>query len=80
MSDGEKYDRKELERLWELDYKSLATDPGETGSLKEARFVMQAKIALETKSMIKSTFWLAVATVVGVNPSSETVCLLTVRR
>jgi hypothetical protein len=60
--DHEKYDIKELQRLWELDYKSLAMDPGKTGRLREARFVMQAKIAFEARSMINSTFWLTIAT------------------
>jgi len=60
---SEKYDSEKLKRLWELDYESLAMNPGEPdGSLTLARFVLQAKVALETRSMIKSTFWMAVAT------------------
>jgi hypothetical protein len=60
---SEKYDSEQLKRLWELDYESLAMHPGEPdGSLTMARFILQAKVALETRSMIKSTFWLAVGT------------------
>ena len=60
---SEKYDSERLKRLWKLDYESLAMDPGEPdGSLTLARFVLQAKVARETRLMIKSTFWLAVAT------------------
>jgi hypothetical protein len=60
---SEKYDSEQLQRLWKLDYESLAMHPGESdGSLTLARFVLQAKVALETRSMIKSTFWMAVAT------------------
>ena len=59
----EKYDSEQLQRLWKLDYESLAMDPGKPdGSLTLARFVLQAKVAQETRLMIKSTFWLAVAT------------------
>jgi hypothetical protein len=37
--------------------------PGQpNGRLKDARFVLQAKNALETHSLIRSTFWMAVAT------------------
>ena len=59
----EKYDIDELRRLWKLDYKLLAEAPGgPNGRLREARFVMQAKAALETQSLIRITFWMAVAT------------------
>jgi hypothetical protein len=62
MSDEERYDPEELERLWKLDYDKLAMDPGRSGRLREARFVMQAKVALETRSLIKYTFWMMVGT------------------
>ena len=45
---SEKYDSEQLKRLWELDYASLAMHPGEPdGSLTMARFILQAKVALE---------------------------------
>jgi len=63
MGEEQKYDLGELKRLWNLDYESLAMAPAEpNGRLREARFVLQAKVALETRSLIKSTFWMAVAT------------------
>jgi hypothetical protein len=63
MSDEQKYDIEELKRLWKLDYKSLAMAPGQpNGRLRDARFVIQAKAALETRSLIRMTFWMAVAT------------------
>jgi hypothetical protein len=63
MNEDEKYDIDELRRLWNLDYESLAMAPGQpNGRLREARFVMQAKAALETRKMITSTYWMAVAT------------------
>jgi hypothetical protein len=71
MSDERHHDIVELERLWHLDYKELAMAPGKPmspgepkASLTMARFVLQGRVALETKSLIKSTFWLAVATAV----------------
>ena len=68
MSDESHHDREQLEKLWAKDYESIAMYPGEIasgatkGSLTLARFVLQAKVALETRSLIRSTFWLAVAT------------------
>jgi hypothetical protein len=63
MNDEGQYDIEELKRLWKLDYESLALAPGQpNGRLREARFVMQAKVALETLKMINSTYWMAVAT------------------
>ena len=61
----EHYDTEELKRLWQMDYESLAMAPGQpNGRLREARFVLQARVALETRLLIKSTFWMAVATFV----------------
>lgn len=63
MSEEEHYNIEELKRLWKLDYESLAMAPGQpNGRLRDARFVLQAKAALETRSLIRSTFWMAVAT------------------
>jgi hypothetical protein len=65
MSD--KYDQEDLRRLWNLDYESLAMAPADPKhpnvGMSEARFILQARVALETGSLIKSTFWLAVATI-----------------
>lgn len=64
---NDKYDQQELRRLWKLDYESLAMAPGDPKHPKvgmtEARFILQARVALENRSLIKSTFWLAVATI-----------------
>jgi hypothetical protein len=63
MSEEKQYDIEELKRLWKLDYESLVMAPGQpNGRLRVARFVLQAKVALETRLLIKSTFWMAVAT------------------
>jgi hypothetical protein len=63
MGDEEGYDMEELKRIWGLDYKALALAPGEPGGrLRDARFVMQAKSALETSSLSRMTLWMAVAT------------------
>jgi hypothetical protein len=69
MSDTDKetehYDREEFKRLWAMDYKSLAMAPGQpNGRLREARFVLQARVALETRLLMKITCWMAVATCV----------------
>jgi hypothetical protein len=56
MSEESKYDLEELVRLWKLDYQQLARAPGEaSGRLREARFVMQAKVAWETRLYIHIT-------------------------
>jgi hypothetical protein len=63
--DQDQYDLEMLKRLWKLDYESLAMAPGQGGGrLREARYILQTKVALETRSLIRSTFWLAVATVI----------------
>jgi hypothetical protein len=60
--DDNEYNAAELARLWKLSYKELAMVPGEPGArLREARFIMQAKVALETRRL---QFVIAVATVV----------------
>jgi hypothetical protein len=66
MSHHEKYDPKLLALLWKLDYEQLVMAPGKVDGcgLAEARFVLQAKVALETRSLIRSTFWMAVGTFV----------------
>jgi hypothetical protein len=52
MSDDKPYDRAELERLWKLTYEDLALAPGDPkGRLKEARFIMQARAARETRQL-----------------------------
>jgi hypothetical protein len=66
MSNHEKHDPKLLALLWKLDYEQLVMAPGEVDGcgFTEARFVLQAKVALETRSLIRSTFWMAVGTFV----------------
>ena len=69
MGEERKYDAAELKRLWALRYKDLVRAPGQPGGhLKEARFVMQAKVAFETRRlgviMAIATIVMAVATVV----------------
>ncbi|WP_143135552.1 hypothetical protein [Burkholderia ubonensis] len=70
MSEDEKgYSGEELKRLWKLKYEELALAPGEPGArLREARFIMQARVALETRRLgivtTCSTVIMAIATVV----------------
>ena len=56
-----KYDVDELKRLWQLNYEKLALAPGETDSLREARFILQLKVAQEARRV---AFVMALATVV----------------
>jgi hypothetical protein len=70
---GEKvyYDVAERERLRKMDYEQLVKAPGQpNGRLREARFVMQAKVALETRELTRRTVWgtivMAFATIVQV--------------
>ena len=63
------YSAEELKRLWKLKYEELAMAPGEPGArLREARFIMQAKIAFETRRsgiiMTWATIVMAAATVI----------------
>jgi hypothetical protein len=52
MSEDKQYDRAELKRLWKLKCGELATAPGEPGArLREARFIMQARAARETRRL-----------------------------
>ncbi len=61
-ADDNGYSAAELARLWKLSYKELAMAPGEPSTrLREARFIMQAKVALETRRL---QFVIAAATVV----------------
>jgi hypothetical protein len=56
------YDLAELDRLWNLNYEQLSKAPGQpNGRLREARFVMQARVAWETRRYMLIT---TVATVV----------------
>ncbi len=70
MSEEEKeYSSAELKRLWKLRYKELAMAPGEPGArLREARFIMQAKAARETRLlgivMACATVIMTIATIV----------------
>ena len=69
MTEDQKYDRAELERLWKLKYEDLVKAPGEPNArLREARFVMQAKVASETRFlgvvMAVATVVMAIATIV----------------
>jgi len=48
--ENQQYDAVELKRLWKLSYEDLALAPGEPGArLREARFIMQARAARETR-------------------------------
>ena len=64
MSNHDKHDPKLLPDLWKLNYKRLVMAPLEVPGchFTEARFVLQAKVALETRLLIWSTFGLAVGT------------------
>lgn len=54
--DSPKYDLSELERLWDLPYEELARAPGAPGAhIREARYVMQAKVAHETRTYMVVT-------------------------
>ena len=62
------YSAKELKRLWALKYEDLAMAPGEPGArLREARFILQVKVAYETRRsgiiMTWATLVMAAATV-----------------
>jgi len=68
-SDEKGYDKSELERLWKLSYEQLALAPGEKGArLREARFIMQARAARETRQlgviMTIATIAMTLATIV----------------
>jgi hypothetical protein len=62
------YDRDVLVSLWKMKYEDLVEAPSEVGRLREARFVMQARVAWETHRYMRMTTWatvvLAVATVI----------------
>ncbi|MHC4401269.1 MAG: hypothetical protein ACYTG0_16480 [Planctomycetota bacterium] len=69
MSEKEEYDLAELRRLWKLSYKDLAEAPGQPNArLREPRFVLQAKVAWETRRCmlvtVCATIVMAIATVV----------------
>jgi hypothetical protein len=58
------YDPKRLRELWEKkNYEELVMAAGDEGSrLREPRFVMEARVAYETRRMARVTAGLAVAT------------------
>lgn len=60
MSEDPKYDKKKLEKLWNLSYKDLVM-AAEDG-LRLPRFVLQAKVATQTGYMIWMTFAMVLAT------------------
>jgi len=65
----ERYSAEALKRLWKLEYDKLAVAPGEPGArLREARFIMQARVAFETRRlgiiMAWATIVMAFATVI----------------
>jgi hypothetical protein len=68
-ADDQEYDAEKLAGLWDLPYKSLAMAPGtglkladreERVRLREARFILEAKIADQTRFMAWMTFGTAV--------------------
>lgn len=67
MSDDH-HDIEQLKHLWSLDYEPLAMSPGKItpkgtmGDLTLARFVLQSKVALDSRSLVKATLLLAAAT------------------
>jgi hypothetical protein len=68
-NDEKEYDAAELSRLWKLKYEELALAPGERGArLREARFILQVKVAHEAHRvgivMVWATVVMAVATIV----------------
>ncbi len=69
MNDKTQYDLAELKRLWKLNYQELVEAPGQSGGrLREARFVMQAKVASETRRlgviMAFATIVMTIATII----------------
>lgn len=69
QTEEKQYDLKELRRLWALNYKELAQAPGEPNArLREARFIMQAKVAWETRRYMlvttAATVMMAIFTIV----------------
>ena len=77
MSDDEQYDSAELKRLWKLKYKELALVPGEPGArLREARFIMQARAAWETRQLgVVMAFATVVMTVATIAMTVATIVL-----
>ena len=68
MTEEKVYDRKVLQELWDLPYKDLCLAPSQVGRLREARFVLQVRTALETSRYTKvitaATVVMALATIV----------------
>jgi hypothetical protein len=69
MSEADRYNRDELDRLWKFNYEQLAKAPTEPNArLREARFVMQAKVAWETQRYMRittaATVVMSIATIV----------------
>ena len=61
MREKGQYDAAELERLWNMDYEELLKAPGQpNGRIREARFVMQARVALETRELTRKMVWATV--------------------
>jgi hypothetical protein len=63
MNEEPRYNRERLEELWDMSYKEILLAAAELGgNLREPRFVMQAKVAMETRRLIWMTFAMVVAT------------------
>jgi hypothetical protein len=64
--DEARYDPAALRRLWAMSYEQLAMAPGEEGArLREARFILQTKLAYETQRSGAATLWTAKAAAVA---------------
>ena len=66
--EDEPYNLERLKHLWELDYAHLAEAPAENDSLKEARYILQVRAAMEARRvafvMGLATIAMAIATIV----------------
>ena len=66
--EDEPYDPVALDRLWKMNYEELAKAPASEGRIREARFILQVKVASETRRFASittvSTVVLTVATLV----------------
>lgn len=60
MNEDSKYSKEQLEKYWSLSYRELVFAAKD--GLRLPRFVMQAKVAMETRRLIWMTFFMALAT------------------
>ena len=60
MNEDSKYPKEQLEKYWSLSYRELVIAAKD--GLRFPRFVMQAKVAMETRRLIWMTFIMSLAT------------------